>query len=396
MARIPHLASAPAVALAAFLFTNAAGAAGDSTANTAPTAPGSESGAAADDDKPPTDAPRNVDASSESPTSSDTAASSSAASTAKPSLLTSSAKAAAGETPDADHSASASFALQQLGLTQKRWWLVGASFETHRLIRQDDLGGAARSKALNYLNIYAGVRPTPTDQIRISGGFYQRFLADGGETGIRADDLDVSYNHMFALPWNLMLRPAIGNTIPVSFESRLMGLYAAPNASLLLMRNFLDGNLNVLIRGAGAAYITEYKQASGAGSANPIASSSIGIGLNYSIPFHQNLQIGASAQTGWQWLHEVEHGNDPSLDAQFKNAPVQPTKDPQFVSQPVAQSYGGEVYVGYQLPSLFDTQSNIQLALSQGNNAVIHDGVRNVYWMFRRSAQVYLALQVQY
>src|SRR5690606_16117824 len=110
-------------------------------------------------------------------------------------------------------------------------------------------GGAARNKALNYLSLYAAVRPTARDQIRVMGGVFQRFLADGGETGLRADDIDVSYNHLFTLPWDLVLRPAVGNTIPISFESRLMGLYAVPNASLLLMRNFLDDNLNVIVRG---------------------------------------------------------------------------------------------------------------------------------------------------
>lgn len=397
--RIGHVIAAPAI-LAALSYGGAAGAAGDSLAKNTPEA--SKNAPEASSQAPDSArAPDEIGATSQgaaqsTPSESSNAGTSAGPSSSGPAGLTSSAKAAAGNSPEADHSASTSFALQQLGLAQKRPWQIGATFETHRLLRQDDLGGAARSKALNYLNLYAGIRPTPKDQIRVSGGIYQRFLADGGETGIRADDLEVSYNHMFALPWNLMLRPAVGSTIPVSFESRLMGLYAAPSASLLLMRNFLDGNLNVMIRGGGAAYITEYKQGSGAGSANPIASSSLGIGVNYSMPFHQNLQVGASAQTGWQFLHEVEHGNDPNLEAQFRNAPIQPTQDPQFESQPVQQNYGGEVYVGYQLPSLLNTQSNIQLALSQGNNAVIHDGVRNVYWMFRRSAQVYLALQVQY
>src|SRR5688500_16973701 len=35
-------------------------------------------------------------------------------------------------------------------------WSVGGVFETHRLIRQDDLQGAARSKAVNYLFLFAG------------------------------------------------------------------------------------------------------------------------------------------------------------------------------------------------------------------------------------------------
>lgn len=302
--------------------------------------------------------------------------------------------------PDADVSQSANFQLQQLGIVQKRWWQVGSVFETHRLIRQDDLGGAARSKALNYVSLYAGIRPTPKDQIRVTGGFTQRFLADGGETGIRADDISLNYNHLFTLPGDVMVRPQVGNSFPISFESRLSGFITIPRASVLVMRNFLDNNLNVYWRGGGSYYFSKYKTALGRGSANPIANLSTSIGANYSMPFHNNLQVGANFGFAWWFNHEVEHGNDPTLAQQNPQNPgLQPTKDPQFAGQPMQQTYGGEVYIGYQLPNLLDTQSNLQLALSQGEataNNVIHDGNTNVYWAFRRSAQVYLALQVQY
>ncbi|HVH44255.1 MAG TPA: hypothetical protein VM925_18010 [Labilithrix sp.] len=296
--------------------------------------------------------------------------------------------------PEPDEAA-ANLVLQKMGLAQKKAWLIGSVFETHRLLRQDDLGGAARNKALNYLSLYAGWSPTPKDQIQLRGGFYQRFLADSSETGVRPDDLVLSYTRTIPLPWELMLRPSISNLFPISFDSRLMGLYAVPRAGVSLMRNFLDGDLNVNLRAGGAAYIGEYKSALG-GSANPVASTTVGIGVNYSMPFHRNLQIGANVQTTFYWNHEVEHGNNAVLNSQFASAPVQPTKDPQFESQPTQQTYGGEIYVAYQLPTLFDMQSNIQLALAQGEPNVIHDGRTHVYWMFRRSAQAYLALQVQY
>ncbi|HVJ95093.1 MAG TPA: hypothetical protein VM580_35180, partial [Labilithrix sp.] len=295
--------------------------------------------------------------------------------------------------PEAD--TAQNLVLQNLGLGQKKAWTVVAIIETHRLLRQDDLGGAAKNKALNYLYLYAGWNITPKDQLQVRGGVYQRFLADDSETGFRADDLTLAYTRTIPLPWDLTLRPSVANTFPLSFESKLMGLYAMPRASVSLMRDFLDGNLNVNLRAGGAAYITEYKSAAG-GSANPMAAASFAVGLNYALPFHQNLQIGANFQTTSYWNHEVERGNDPTLNAQFPNAPIQPTKDPQFESQPVQQTYGGEIYVAYQLPTLGGAQSNIQVALAQGEPNVIHDGRTHLYWMFRRSAQAYLALQVQY
>jgi hypothetical protein len=310
-----------------------------------------------------------------------------AGTSAQPATTTSS------DEPQAD--TASNLVLQKMGLAQKRSWSMGAVFEAHRLLRQDDLGGAAKNKALNYLSLYTGWNPTPKDQIQLRGGFYQRFLADSSETGVRPDDLLLAYTRTIPLPWDLTLRPSVSNLFPISFESRLMGLYSVPRAGMSLMRSFLDGDLNVNVRAGGAAYIGEYKSARG-GSANPVASGTVGIGLNYSMPFHRNLQVGASLQTTYYWNNEVEHGNDPTLSAQFGSAPIQPTKDPQFDSQPMQQTYGGEVYVAYQLPSLFDMQSNIQLALAQGEPNVIHDGRTQVYWMFRRSAQAYLALQVQY
>ncbi len=294
-----------------------------------------------------------------------------------------------------DEDTSQNLVLQRLGLGSTKPWNVGTIFETHRLLRQDDLGGAARNKAYNYLYLYASWMPTPKDQIQVRGGFYQRFLADETETGIRTDDMQLAYTRTVPLPWELMLRPSVAHLFPISFESRMMGMISSPRASVSLMRNFLDNNLNVNLRVGGAGYIQKYKSAPG-GSANPYASTNIGVGVNYSMPFHNSLQVGANAYTSYYFNHEVEGGLQDNVSGQFKNAPIGVSKDTQFADQPMQQTYGGEVYVGYQLPNLMDAQSNVQLSLAQGEPNVIHDGARHVYWMFRRSAQVYLALQVQY
>jgi len=76
---------------------------------------------------------------------------------------------------------------------------------------------------------------------------------------IRADDLTLNYNHLFTVPGNVMIRPQIGNSFPISFESRLSGFQSIPRASLLVMRNFLDNNLNLYLRGGGSYYISKYK-----------------------------------------------------------------------------------------------------------------------------------------
>src|SRR4029453_11715417 len=113
--------------------------------------------------------------------------------------------------------------------------------------------------------------------------------------------------------------PNVGNSFPTSFNSRLMGLIALPRAGLLLSRNFPDDNPNVSLRGGGAYYIVEYRQAVGQADANPRASTNVGLSVNYSMPFHSPLQVGGSVSTSLSWSYDVDHANDPNLAAQFKN-----------------------------------------------------------------------------
>jgi hypothetical protein len=282
---------------------------------------------------------------------------------------------------------------------QRKNWSVGSSFETNRTILQEDVGGG--QKAFNTLNFFASYNITGHDVIRVSGGFMQRFIADQTETGIRADDIGLSYSHGFKLPWQLTLQPTVGNTFPVSLNSQRMSIIATPRGSLGLSRNFFNQALNVSIHGGAAYYIVKYKEASspdddqGLTGPNPRFTTNIGFNVNVSMPFHPALSVGGGASTSWSWSYDPDHANDPTLAAQFKNAPVEPSADPYFNHPAGQQGYGGDVYISYSLPSLKDINSNFQVTMSQ-NDGVLRDGATHLYWLSRRGGQVSASLTISY
>ncbi|MEZ4258341.1 MAG: hypothetical protein R3B36_04695 [Polyangiaceae bacterium] len=281
----------------------------------------------------------------------------------------------------------------------KKPWTVGAIFETHRLVRQEDLNGAARNKALNYLYLYAGLDLSKYDTVQLRGGVYQRFLADETETGVRADDLSAAYIRQIPLPAKLDLRLTGSLLAPLSYQSqKQMGLITVPRLTASLERQL--GDFSVSLRGSGAYYIVRYKQEAG-GGANARASTVVGLNAEYTVPIHKPLQFGMNLMTGWYWLYDAADGNNSTLRDQFQNAPVTPARDPQFTEPPANQTYGGEIYARYTLPELLKARSDVTLSFAQGDSTlgypgVIHDGRTHLYWMFRRSAQVYLALGVRY
>jgi hypothetical protein len=275
----------------------------------------------------------------------------------------------------------------------RKQWSAGTSFETNRTILQEDVGG--RNKAFNTLSMYASYNIGTFGQVRATGGLIQRFIADETETGIRGDDIGISYAHRVKLPWNMMLAPRIANSIPISFNSRLMGMIALPRASLFLTRSFLDNYLQVNIVGGAAYYIVEYRQAVGQIDANPRASTNIGFNVNYAMPFHSQLQVGAGASTSYLWSYDVDHRNDPVLAEQFKNRMVEPSADQYVTRPPAQQGYGWEAYVSYQLPDIKQVNSQLQLAVAQ-SDGVLRDGATHLYWLSRRGGQVSASLTISY
>jgi hypothetical protein len=277
---------------------------------------------------------------------------------------------------------------------ERKDWSLGSSFETNRTLLSEDVGG--RIKAFNTLSLYAAYNLTKKDQVRATGGFIQRFIADQSETGFRTDDVGASYARKIPLPGEIMLAPSVGAAFPTSFQSQLMSLIVLPRAGVYLGRAFLDGTLMVSLRGGAAYYVVKYKEAKGQADANPQATTFGGLNINYAIPFHQALQIGVSGSTSYTWQYDVDHANDPTLREQFRNTPVEPSADPYYArSAPAQQGYGGEVYVSYSLPQLQGLNSQFQVSLSQ-NDGVLRDGATHLYWLSRRGGQLSASLTVSY
>ena len=281
----------------------------------------------------------------------------------------------------------------------RKKWAVGSSFETSRTILQEDVGGG--NKASNSLSLYASYNITGQDVVRLTGGFIQRFIADETETGIRADDMGLSYSHGFKLPAKLLLQTTAMNNFPTSLNSQRMSIIALPRASIGLSRSFWNDNLNLSLHGGAAYYIVKYKEAAspddnqGLEGPNPRFTTNVGFNVNLSMPFHPALSVGGGASTSWSWSYDPDHSNDPTLAEQFKNAPVEPSADPYFNHPAGQQGYGGDVYISYNLPSIKDIQSNFQVSLSQ-SDGVLRDGATHLYWLSRRGGSVAASLTVSY
>lgn len=272
-------------------------------------------------------------------------------------------------------------------------WSVGGVMETHRLIRQDDLQGQARAKAINYLFLFAGYGITQYDRVMVRTGVFQRFIADEGESGVRMDDVEPMYTRIIPLPWSLTLRETLGVILPVSYESQRNDMIVTPRIITQLDRRF--GTLNVTFKNSNAAWFHKYKANAG-GDALPYASFSWSLGAEYAMPFHESLSVGAGAYTGVLLTNDPENANDPNVQR------FGAVTDPQFGNrQPPQNSYGGEAFVRYILPEVKGMKSDFTVGYSNGDYAVgsmrmNRDGVNRVYGFWRTNAEVYAELGVRY
>jgi hypothetical protein len=272
-------------------------------------------------------------------------------------------------------------------------WSVGGVFESHRLIRQDDLQGAARSKAVNYLFLFAGYGITKYDRVMVRTGVFQRFVADEGESGVRMDDVEPIYTRMIPLPWQLTWRESLGVILPVSFESQKHDMIVTPRLITQFDRRF--GTFNLTARNSTARWFHKYKSTPG-GDALPYLSTSFSLTGEYAMPFHDSLSVGAIAFTGFTFNHDPENPNDPNVQR------FGAVTDPQFGNrQPVQNSYGGEVYIRYLLPEVKGMKSDFTVGYANGDYAVGYmrmnrDGVNRVYGFWRTNAEVYAELGIRY
>jgi hypothetical protein len=279
-------------------------------------------------------------------------------------------------------------------------WELGANWETHRLVRQEDINGAGSSKVFNLLFFSGRYDITDKDRVSVSWGIYQRFLADQGETGFRGTDITLAYTRLIPLPERLTLRVTPSTTIPTSFASQLASNITSPGLALTLSRKF--GDLNLDARISGTAFIDHYTTSGdNAAGGSPNAKYRLGGSLTaeYSMPFHRALSLGASLLDSYYWFYTPQNGSGSPNSVQNTQGA---TADAQFPSgQPMQQSYGGEIFARYLMPTVMGFKSDFTLAFANGDPSLgypgaLHDGVVHPYLGYRQTAEVYGSLSVRY
>lgn len=269
---------------------------------------------------------------------------------------------------------------------QEKPWEIGASFETHRMLVQNDLNGTPT--AFNLFGLYATYRLTDNDTIGLTEFFSENFIADQGETGVRAEDVSARYTRSVPLPENFLFTGTFSLTAPTSLISQKMSLITTPGLALGLSKK-LGRYVNLSARVTGSVFVERYASAEG-GAPNPLGRVTGTLAGEFVLPFYEPISFGISASTGYSWLH------NPGGATQYGTEP-----DPVFGNgQPVQQNYGGEIYGRYTLPTLAGLKSDLTVALSDGqsvgNNSYLHDGVGYVYLLYRETADVYASLSIRY
>ncbi len=282
------------------------------------------------------------------------------------------------------------------GEEQSKRWAMDAVWETHAMLIpwNIDHEGAGRAKLLNLGFLAARVDVTKNNHISARAGFYQYAIADEQETGVRAADIIVAYTRTQPLPKGLELKLKASLSAPVSFYSQEASLITAPAGSVGL--DYEWKGLTVELVFFGGYFWTKYTTEAGG---NPNARANFGgeLSVEYKLPFwKERLSLGGDVNDGYVWFYDV--GTPPPGESGLPNA----VKDATFPSQPVSQSYGGELFVHLSIPDARVMKFDITAAYANGDpslgyDSVLHDGAGHVYpWFWRLSSNVYVSLAAHY
>jgi len=259
------------------------------------------------------------------------------------------------------------------------------------MIRQDDLESFGQDKVFNALGIFASYSLTDNDRIGLREFFIEHFIAIRGvRHPSRRRHRDV---HPYAeAPEDFRLGISFALSAPTSFTSQKEGLITAPSLAINLSKR-IGRYVSLSARGGAVFFIDKYREAEG-GDPNAEFRMNFGLDAEVAMPFHEQLSVGISATTSYLWLYNVASG-DPSVVA------TGVTQDPTFSTQPVQQSYGGEIYARYELPTLAGVKSDLALALAQGDpelgfTSELHEGIGYTYLFFRQTSEVYATFTVRY
>ena len=274
---------------------------------------------------------------------------------------------------------------------QEKPWEVGVNFEDHRMFIQDD--GAGVNKVFNSFAIFGTYRLTEHDSVGIQEFFLEDFIADPGETGVRAADVAVTYSHSIALPRDFLFSAMGSLSAPTSLTSQKQGLITAPHLTLGLNKR-IGKYINVSAHVSGGVFIARYASQEG-GGANPLASVSGGLNAEVTMPFHEPLSFGISVTDVYAWFYEVQSSNPSIISNGVVNDGTYPN------NQPVQQQYGGWIYGRYNLPALAGIKSDLEVTVGDGNpslsyNSYLHSGIGYMYLGYRLTGEVYAALTVRY
>jgi hypothetical protein len=292
---------------------------------------------------------------------------------------------------------------------EKKPWEAAATYELHRLLRQEDVAGSP--KLYQLLGVSAKYLPTTHDTITLFGGATEGFIGDQSETGFRAQDLTLQYAHAFDLPEKFRLRTTAGLTAPLSYFSQIVSNITTPSISAALSRRFGDLSLNFAVR--GAYFWDRYTTPQGIDAAT---SSSITNGTSantkfvlggvlsaeYTMPFWRPLSVGLGLSDSYYWYYNVGQcpagaGLGGATGMVNQTCPGATYVQNQGSGQPVQQSYGGEIFARYLLPEVAGFRSDLTVAVGNPNqNFVLHDGNQHLYPFFRDTAEFYVALGGRY
>lgn len=282
----------------------------------------------------------------------------------------------------------------------KRRWRLDAVWETHAMLIpwSSDHEGLGSAKLLNLGYLTGQVRITPNNRVSMRMGMYVFNLADGGESGVRATDLSVTYTRLQPLQRGFLLRFTASATAPTSFASwHDTGLITALTGSVIA--TYQHKWLTIDARGFGTGYIQRYASALGG---NPNAKASAGgvLSAEIELPFWKRLSLGAEVYDEYSWLYDIDNGA-PNPGGSGTGGAT--TKDQTFgYAQPTQQVYGGEVFAELHVPDFKYAQFDLHVAYAQGDptlgyTSILHDGVAHIYPAYwRLSSEVYAALTAHF
>lgn len=294
----------------------------------------------------------------------------------------------------------------QAAREEEKPWEVSGTFETHHLLRdQYTAEGLGQYKTFNVYFLAAKYLITDADVLSLSGGVFEFFLADQGESGFRGTDISLSYSHVFQLPEKFQLRTTGTVTAPISYDSQLASNITSPSVTVALSRRFGDLLLSAGLRGtffwdkytsenAIGASPSSQDPNSGAGEPNAKWNAGGFLSAEYAMPFYRQFSVGAALTDSYVWYYNV--GSSPT-GTTFNGATSNSVTD----NSTFFQSYGGEIFARYILPNLSGFKSDITVALANGDPSlgypsVLRDGVVHPYVLGYNSAEVYAALEGRY